>query len=52
MRDNKNKGDRLNKFQIMDKREIQVISKEQYEKMLENGEITEETYPSKKDVDK
>lgn len=51
MRDNKNKGDRLNKFQIIDKRELQIFSKEQYEKMLENGEITEENKPSKKDVD-
>lgn len=51
MRDNKNKGDRLNKFQIMDKREIQIFSREQYEKMLENDEITEDNKPSKNDVD-
>lgn len=51
MRDNMNKSDRLKKFQIMDKREVQMFSKEQYEKMSENGEITEETIPSKKDVE-
>lgn len=51
MRDKTNKNDHLKKFQIMDKREIQIISKEQYEKMLEKGEAFEENFPTKKEVD-
>jgi len=45
------KNDHLKKFQIMDKREVKIISKEQYEKMLEEGEAFEEDLPPKKEVD-
>lgn len=51
MRDKTNKNEHLKKFQITDKREVQIISKEQYEKMLEKGEVFEENLPTKKEIE-
>lgn len=51
MRDKTSNENRLKKFQIMDKREVQLITKEKYEEMLERGEVSEEDIPTKKKED-
>nr|WP_187433310.1 hypothetical protein [Serratia marcescens] len=51
MNDKTSNENGLKKFQIMDKREVKLITKEQYEEMLERGEVFEEDIPTKKEVD-
>lgn len=48
MRDKTSDENRLKKFQIMDRREVQLFTKEKYEEMLERGEVSEEDIPTKK----